>query len=50
MEFYLVQNQPDLFIGSLKTHSSVITALPSFKFNMVITGIKKVNLSPDHEL
>ena len=37
-------------IGSLKTHSSFIAALPSFKFNMVTIDIKKVNVSPNHEL
>ena len=49
MEFYLIENQPDLLHRIIKkTHSSVIAALPSVKFNMVITGIKIVNCSPNH--
>ena len=40
MEFYLIWNQPDLHHRIItKTHSSVIAALASVKFNMVITGI-----------
>ena len=49
MEFYLIQNQPNLLHRIIeKTHSSVIAALPSVKFNIVITGIEIVNCSPNH--
>ena len=49
MEFYLIQNQPNLLYRIIKkTHSSVFAALPSVKFNMVITGIEIVNCSPNY--
>ena len=49
MEFYLIQNHPNPLHRIIqKTHSSVIAALPSVKFNMVITGIEMVNCSPNY--